>query len=124
IVLIMCDDMGWSDIGCYGGEVSTPNLDRLAARGMRFTQFYNNAKCTTSRASVITGLYPRPRGGLLQTNMVTLGEVMQRAGYQTALCGKWHLGRSDTTHPSLRGFDEFYGLLDGCCNFFDPSQPD
>ena len=59
IVLIMCDDMGWSDIGCYGGEVSTPSLDRLAAEGMRFTQFYNNAKCTTTRASILTGLYPR-----------------------------------------------------------------
>ena len=67
IILIMCDDMGWSDIGCYGGEVQTPNLDSLAAEGMRFTQFYNNAKCTTTRASIVTGLYPRPQGGLLQT---------------------------------------------------------
>ena len=59
IILIMCDDMGWSDIGCYGGEVNTPSLDRLAKEGMRFTQFYNNAKCTTTRASILTGLYPR-----------------------------------------------------------------
>ena len=77
IVLIMCDDMGWSDIGCYGGEVKTPHLDRMAAEGLRFTQFYNNAKCTTTRASILTGLYPR-RGngtGLLRENMVTLGEI-------------------------------------------------
>lgn len=124
IVLIMCDDMGWSDLGCYGGEVETPNLDRLADRGLRFSQFYNNAKCTTTRASILTGLYPRPRNGLLKTNMVTIGEALAAAGYQTALCGKWHLGRDHDTHPFHRGFQEFYGLLDGCCNFFDPSIPD
>jgi arylsulfatase len=124
IILIMCDDMGWSDIGCYGGEVQTPNLDRLAAGGLRFTHFYNNAKCTTTRASIVTGLYPRPKGGLLKQNMTTLGEVLGDAGYQTVLTGKWHLGRSETTHPFHRGFDEYYGLLDGCCNFFDPSLPD
>lgn len=124
IILIMVDDMGWSDIGCYGGEVQTPNLDRLAGEGMRFTQFYNNAKCTTTRASIVTGLWPRRTGDLLKTNMVTLGEVMQDAGYATALSGKWHLGHGETTHPYNRGFQEFYGLLDGCCNFFNPSQPD
>src|SRR5210317_777000 len=68
IVLIMCDDMGYSDIGCYGGEIDTPNIDRLAKEGLRFTQFYNCAKCTTTRASIITGLHPRRKGGLLQTN--------------------------------------------------------
>ena len=125
IVVIMCDDMGWSDIGCYGGEVSTPHLDRLAKEGLRFTQFYNNAKCTTTRASILTGLYPRRgKGGLLRKNMVTLGEAMKLAGYKTALSGKWHLGRDKKTHPYHRGFDEFYGLLDGCCNFFDPSVQD
>ena len=124
IVLIMCDDMGFSDIGCYGGEVMTPNLDRLAAEGMRFTQFYNNAKCTTTRASLVTGLYPRFQGQHLRRNMVTLGEVLGEAGYVTALCGKWHLGRGEDTHPFRRGFQHFYGLLDGCCNFFDPSRPD
>lgn len=116
--------MGWSDIGCYGGEVQTPNLDRMAAEGMRFRQFYNNAKCTTTRASILTGLYPRRFGGLLKTNMVTFGEVLKGAGYQTVLTGKWHLGRGDTTHPYRRGFEEFYGLLDGCCNFFNPSIRD
>lgn len=124
IVLIMCDDMGFSDIGCYGGEVQTPNLDRLAAEGLRFTQFYNCAKCTTTRASVITGLHPRPIGTLLKSNMVTLGEALGVAGYHTALSGKWHLGREDAVHPYRRGFEEYYGLLDGCCNYFDPSRPD
>ncbi len=141
IILIMCDDMGFSDIGCYGGEVQTPNLDRLAAEGMRFTQFYNNAKCTTTRASILTGLYPRfGKPGHLRDNMITLGEGMQLAGYQTSLSGKWHLlkargARKDvagswhrdfdrTTHPYFRGFERFYGLLDGCCNFFDPARPD
>jgi arylsulfatase len=125
IVLIMCDDMGYSDVGCYGGEIRTPNIDRLAAEGLRFTQFYNCAKCTTTRASVVTGLQPRRgKGGLLRQDMVTIGEVLGAAGYQTALSGKWHLGRSETTHPFRRGFDEYYGLLDGCCNFFDPVQPD
>ena len=80
IVIIMADDMGFSDIGCYGGEVETPNLDRLASEGMRFTQFYNNAKCTTTRASLLTGLYPRfGQPGHLRNNMITLGEAMQRA---------------------------------------------
>ena len=125
IVLILCDDMGYSDIGCYGGEIETPNIDKLAKEGMRFTQFYNCAKCTTTRAAILTGLHPRRgKGGLLRTNMVTLGEVLQDAGYKTVLCGKWHLGRSKTTHPVHRGFHEYYGLLDGCCNFFDPSIPD
>ncbi len=127
IILIMVDDMGWSDIGCYGGEVHTPTLDRLAREGMRFTQFYNNAKCTTTRASLTTGLYPRrdnQNGGLLRKNMLTLGEFLKLAGYNTALYGKWHLGRDSTSHPYYRGFDEYYGLLDGCCNFFDPSIQD
>ena len=125
VLLILCDDMGYSDIGCYGGEVKTPNLDRLASEGMRFTQCYNNAKCTTTRASLVTGLYPRfGKQGLLRSNMVTIGEVMQDAGYRTALCGKWHLGHDEKTHPFHRGFDSYYGLLDGCCNFFDPSIRD
>ena len=126
IILIMVDDMGFSDIGCYGGEVETPHLDRLSREGMRFTQFYNNAKCTTTRASLVTGLYPRGTQGdkHLRRNMLTLGEAMQWCGYQTSLSGKWHLGRGAVNHPFHRGFQEFYGLLDGCCNFFDPARPD
>ena len=129
VLLILADDMGWSDIGCYGGEIATPHLDRLAAEGVRFTQFYNNAKCTTTRASIITGLYPR--GGstlryeeLLRADMPTIAEAVRPAGYRTGLIGKWHLGRSPTTHPLDRGFDVFYGLLDGASNHFNPAQPD
>ena len=82
----MVDDMGYSDIGCYGGEIRTPNIDSLAENGLRFTQFYNCAKCTTTRASVVTGLPPRRgKGGLLRTNMLTLGEALGSAGYRTAL---------------------------------------
>ncbi len=127
IILIMADDMGWSDIGCYGGEIDTPNIDRLAAEGMRFTQFYNNAKCTTTRASLLTGLYPRKGGKgseLLDPNMLTLGEAMKLAGYQTGMSGKWHNGSKAPHRPFDRGFDESYGLWDGCCNFFYPTQPD
>ena len=125
IVLIMCDDMGYSDLGCYGGEVRTPNIDRLAAEGLRFTQFYNCAKCTTTRASLVTGLHPRRGpGGLLRSDMVTIAEALTPAGYQTSLSGKWHLGSSQGRRPIDRGFQEYYGLMDGCCNFFNPAQPD
>jgi arylsulfatase A-like enzyme len=128
IVLIMVDDMGWSDIGPYGAEIiQTPNLDRLAAEGLRFRQFYNNAKCTTTRASLLTGLYPRKGGrgiNLLDKQMITLGEAMQMAGYKTGLSGKWHNGSQAPHRPFDRGFDKSYGLWDGCCNFFDPNQAD
>ncbi|MEZ6045890.1 MAG: arylsulfatase [Planctomycetaceae bacterium] len=124
IILIMADDMGFSDIGCYGGEIKTPNLDSLAQKGVRWTQFYNNAKCTTTRASLITGLTPRRNKNLLSPHMVTIAEILKQAGYRTALSGKWHLGSQAPHRPSDRGFDHYYGLLDGCCNFFDPSYPD
>lgn len=127
ILLIMADDMGWSDIGCYGGEIGTPNIDRLAAEGMRFTQFYNNGKCTTTRASLLTGLYPRKGGKgieLLTPNVVTLGEALLGAGYSTGMSGKWHNGNKAPNRPFDRGFEESYGLWDGCCNFFNPSLPD
>ncbi|QDU78636.1 Arylsulfatase [Polystyrenella longa] len=124
IILIMADDMGYSDIGCYGGEINTPHLDQLAERGVRWTQFYNNAKCTTTRASLLTGLTPRRNKTLLNPNMVTIAEVLQSAGYRTGLSGKWHLGSKEPHRPSDRGFDHYYGLLDGACNFFDPYYPD
>ena len=125
IVLIMCDDMGWSDIGSYGGEVHTPSLDRLATEGVRFTQFYNCAKCTTTRAALLTGLYPRQnKGPLLSKSMVTLGEALGLAGYQTTLSCKWHLGSTYPRRPVDRGFEEYYGLMDGCCHYFNPAKPD
>ncbi|MDF1656636.1 MAG: arylsulfatase [Verrucomicrobiales bacterium] len=127
IILIMADDMGWSDIGSFGGEIATPNLDRLASEGKRFTQFYNNGKCTTTRASLLTGLYPRNGGKgieLLTDNMVTLGEALKDAGYATGLSGKWHNGSKAPHRPFDRGFQSSYGLWDGCCNFFDPSMQD
>ena len=125
ILLILCDDLGFSDLGCYGGEIRTPNLDRLASEGLKFTQFYNCAVCVTTRAALMTGLYPRQgAGGLLREDMVTLGEVMRQAGYATSLTGKWHLGSTAPRRPIDRGFDEYYGLLSGCCNFFNPAKQD
>ena len=125
IVLIVCDDLGFSDLGCYGGEIRTPNLDRLAAKGIRFTQFYNCAVCVTTRAALYTGLHPRHgKAGLLRQNMVTLGEVLREAGYQTSMTRKWHLGSAAPRRPIDRGFEEYYGLLDGACNYFNPAQRD
>ena len=125
MLVILADDLGFSDLGCYGSEIRTPNLDRLAADGMRFTQAYNNAVCIHSRASLLTGVSPRQGpGGLLRTNMLTLGEAMRTAGYQTSLIGKWHLGSLAPLRPVDRGFDYFYGLLDGASNYFNPADPD
>ncbi|MCP5557374.1 MAG: arylsulfatase [Verrucomicrobiaceae bacterium] len=121
---MMADDMGFSCISPYGGEIHTPNLQKLADEGLRFTQFYNNAKCTTTRASLLSGMYPRGSGSAIPQNIATVGEQMRAAGYRTALCGKWHLGSKAPQRPFDRGFDEFYGLMDGCCNFFNPAQPD
>jgi arylsulfatase len=121
IVLIMADDMGYSDLGCYGGEIDTPNLDRLAAEGLRFTQFYNNGICVPTRASLLTGLYSQQVGVFgnspkVYENCVTFGELLRSAGYRTLMVGKWHAQET----PYKRGFDRHYGLCDGCCNFFNP----
>ena len=125
IVLILCDDLGFSDLGCYGGEIRTPNLDRLASEGMQFTQFYNCAVCVTTRAALITGLHPRRRNRrLLHADMTTLAEVLQSAGYRTSLTGKWHLGSTHPNRPTDRGFEEYYGVASGCCNSFNPAKPD
>jgi arylsulfatase len=140
IILIMSDDMGFSDLGCYGGEIRTPNLDRLAADGLRFTQFYNTARCCPTRASLMTGLHPHQAGvghmerdeklegyrGHLGPQSVTIAEVLKTAGYGTYLAGKWHLSTGDTSErtkahwPVQRGFDRFYGTLRGAVNFYDP----
>ena len=116
IVLIMVDDMGYSDIGCYGGEIKTPNLDRLAGGGLRFTQFYNTAKCHTTRAELLTGNYAYSIGDNNMEHGATFGEVLRPIGYRTLIAGKWH----QKPLPTTRGFDRYYGLADGCSNFFNP----
>lgn len=147
IVLIMADDMGFSDIGCYGGEIHTPNLDRLAEGGLRFTQFYNTARCCPTRASLLTGLYPHQAGvghmmsdrglegyrGDLNKRCVTIAEVLGRSGYATYMSGKWHVTKqvghwsgnknlfSKHNWPCKRGFDKFYGTIHGAGSFYNPS---
>ena len=116
IVLIMVDDMGYSDIGCYGGEVQTPNLDQLAKDGLRFTQFYNTAKCHTTRAELLTGNYAYSIGDNNMEHGATFGEVLRPIGYRTLISGKWH----QNPLPTTRGFDRYFGLADGCSNFFNP----
>jgi len=116
IILIMVDDMGYSDIGCFGGEVKTPNIDMLAQGGIRFTQFYNTAKCHTTRAELLTGNYAYHIGDQAMQYAATFGEVLQAAGYRTLISGKWH----QSPLPTTRGFDRYFGLADGCCNFFNP----
>ena len=123
IILISADDLGWSDLGCYGSEISTPNIDRLAEQGMRFTSFYNTSKCFPSRACLLTGIYAQQSGydrsyeQPLQ-HAVTLGEVLRNAGYITLWSGKHH----GLENPIYRGFDHYYGLKDGACNHFNPGE--
>lgn len=123
VVILFADDMGFSDIGCYGSEIETPNLDRLARGGLRFSHFYNAGRCCPSRASILTGLYQHQAGighmagdkGLvgyrdfLSFNAVTIPEVLKGAGYRTMMSGKWHVGWRDEGSPTARGFDRFYG---------------
>ena len=137
ILIILADDLGWSDLGCYGGEIRTPNLDALAAGGLRFTQFYTSTRCCPSRASLLTGLYPHQAGvglmtsdraakfpgagdqgeefpgyrGALNANCVTIAQVLKPTGYRTAAAGKWHVG--DSEPPTKRGFEDFYGFVGG-----------
>ncbi len=136
IVLIMADDMGYSDIGCYGGEIHTPNLDRLASEGVRFSQFYNGARCCPTRASLLTGLYAHQAGvgfmvgnqgypayqGYLNEQCVTIAEALKPAGYRTLMAGKWHVGEERSHWPTDRGFDRYFGLISGAANYFDPSK--
>lgn len=113
-VVIMVDDLGYSDIGCYGGEIDTPNLDALAENGLRFSQFYNTAKCHSSRVSLLTGQYCVAAGDTSLSHAVTSAEVLGDAGYFTAMTGKWHLKKE----PTGFGFDRYFGHLSGACNFF------
>ena len=128
IVVILVDDMGFSDIGCYGSEIPTPHLDRLASNGLRFTQFYNTGRCCPTRATLLTGVYAHQAGvghmtgdykidsyrGFLGPNVVSIGDVAHSAGYLSALAGKWHVGSSSREMwPRARGFDRFYGIPEG-----------
>lgn len=138
IVLILADDMGFSDIGCYGGEIATPNLDRLARAGLRFSQFYNAARCCPTRASLLTGLYPHQAGvghmienrhlpayqGYLNRQCVTIAEALKPAGYTTLMSGKWHVGEQRPHWPCDRGFDRYFGLISGASSYFrlDPGR--
>ena len=120
IVLILCDDLGYSDIGCYGSEIETPNLDRLASEGLKMTQFYNTAKCTETRSAVLTGLHHQQTKEVNLPNNVTIAEVLKGAGYQTIMSGKWHVGNweKETNMPTQRGFDQYFGFIAGAINFF------
>lgn len=123
VIMIVADDLGFSDLGSYGGEINTPNIDKLAYQGMRFTQFYNGAVCFVSRAAMLTGVFTRPEGaGFLKENMVTIAEVLSSNGYATILSGKWHLGDGKFS-PNNKGFQEYYGSIAGAINYFDPSLP-
>jgi len=121
IVLAVADDMGWSDLGCYGGEIRTPAIDRLAANGLRFRSFYNAARCSPTRCALLTGLYTQqvavdPANALpnLRTdNNVTLAELLQAHGYRTYMAGKWHLGTVTGRNPWERGFQHFWGFAAG-----------
>ncbi|MBA4150491.1 MAG: arylsulfatase [Verrucomicrobia bacterium] len=141
ILLIMSDDMGFSDLGCYGGEIQTPNLDSLAQNGVRFTQFYNMGRCCPTRASLLTGVYPHQAGvghmmkdtghpgyrGNLNRDSATIAEVLRADGYGTYMLGKWHLARAlnpkgDISNwPMQRGFDHYYGTINGGGSFYDPT---
>lgn len=137
-VVILVDDLGFSDIGCYGSEIQTPNLDKLAAGGAKFTQFYNAARCCPSRASLLTGVYPHQAGigamivnpvkdrskenayqGWLSRQTVTMAEVLKTAGYQTYMSGKWHVGEERPDWPLQRGFDQYFGLISGANSYYE-----
>jgi arylsulfatase A-like enzyme len=145
IIVILADDMGYSDIGCYGGEISTPNIDMLGKNGMRFTQFYNGGRCCPTRAALLTGLYPHQAGvgamvstnddrpgylGRLNESCATLAEALKPYGYEAFMSGKWHVSHFEyqdpeptlhrETWPLQRGFDRFFGTLAGAGSLFDP----
>lgn len=143
ILFILADDMGYSDIGCYGSEIETPNIDSLAANGVRLTGFTNTARCSPSRASILTGQYPlesgipnlpewdtRTEGGYLSENAVTIPEVLKENGYSTFMTGKWHLSKDigidvmdrGDSWPLARGFDKFYGTIPGGGSYFSPQS--
>src|ERR1044071_2034793 len=141
IVVILVDDMGFSDLGCYGGEINTPNINKLADGGVRFTQFHNTARCCPTRTALLTGLYPHQAGvghmveehrdangnvlpgysGRLNDRCVTIAEALKRAGYFTAMTGKWHVGQNHGVTPWGRGFDRTLSAPAG--GFYFPDSP-
>jgi arylsulfatase len=137
IIIILADDMGYSDIGCFGSDIQTPNINALARSGLVMTQFYNASRCCPSRASLLTGLYqhqagvgdmvdPRPQPsyqGYLSNNCVTIAEALKAGGYNTYMAGKWHVGTAPAHWPVKRGFDHYFGLIDGASSYFHPTDP-
>jgi arylsulfatase A-like enzyme len=133
ILLVVADDLGYSDLGCYGGEIDTPTLNSLAANGLRFTQFYSTARCCPSRASILTGQYPHMVGvghmvtdmghpgyrGRLSENGATIAEVLKSSGYRTFMSGKWHVGTND---PTRHGFEQYFGTLISAATFWDSGK--
>lgn len=139
VLLILADDLGYSDLGCFGSEIPTPNLDKLAREGVRMTQFYNSAKCCPTRASLLTGLHPHQVGmgdmvegrllpdstelpayqGFLNNSCMTIAEVLKENGYHTMLSGKWHVGNEQEHWPHERGFTDNYTLINGMSNYFN-----
>lgn len=133
IVLVVVDDLGYSDLGSYGSEINTPNLDRLAKEGLRLKEFYTNAICAPTRASILTGQYQHKAGigyfdvdlglpeyqGKLNKESLTLAEVLKQSGYSTLLSGKWHVGSDSLSWPQQRGFEKSYGITGGGANYFD-----
>ncbi|HEY4415872.1 MAG TPA: arylsulfatase [Verrucomicrobiae bacterium] len=146
IVLILADDLGYSDIGCFGSEIATPNIDQLAKDGVALTQFYNQARCCPTRAALLTGRYPHQVGigdmidayaaaardaanspayqDHLSTNSPTMAEVLRTAGYHTMMAGKWHLGKRPEEWPVHRGFDRSFVQIDGAMNYFGGDSKD
>lgn len=136
IIVILADDMGYSDLGCMGSEIATPNLDALAQDGLLFTNFYNTSRCCPSRASLLTGLYQHRAGvgamnhdlgtpsyqGYLNDKCVTIAEVLKENGYHTIMSGKWHVGDERSQWPDKRGFQDFYGIPKGGGLYFYPSE--
>ena len=133
IILIVVDDMGYADLGSYGSEINTPNLDKLASEGLRLKEFYNNAICAPTRASILTGQDQHKAGigyfdvnlglpayqGYLNKESVTLAEVLKQAGYSTLMSGKWHVGNDSLGWPNQRGFEKFFGIIGGAANYFN-----
>ena len=141
IMVVMVDDMGYSDLGCYGSEIDTPHIDALASRGLKFSQFYNCGRCCPTRASLLTGLYPHRTGlgfmtardyghpgyrGQLNRHCVTIAEALRPAGYATYMSGKWHVCKDFAVNgpkhnwPLQRGFDKFFGTLIAAGSQWDP----